>query len=61
MRDQVCQIGFDGLPDCGAGFGWLRFWVQQVLQVDQPLPLTTIAFNLNCEKLATVRQNGQTP
>ena len=45
VSSQVKQVSLNGLPDLGAGFAWTPVRVEQVLQVDQPLPLPAIAFD----------------
>jgi hypothetical protein len=59
VTGQVNQISRHGLPDLGAGFAWITVRVEQVLQVDQPLPLPTIALDLIGKGLATAGQDDQ--
>lgn len=61
VTGQVNQLSGHGLPDLGAGFAWIMVRVEQVFQVDQPLPLAAIAFDLIGKGLTTAGQDEQAP
>jgi hypothetical protein len=61
MSDQVNQVSRNGLSDFDAGSTWGTVWVEQVRQVNQPLPLPPIALNLVGKGLATAGQGDQAP
>jgi hypothetical protein len=61
VSDQVNQVSRNGLSDFGAGSTWVTVWIEQLFQINQPLPLPPIALNLVGKGLATAGQGDQAP